>query len=68
MPYFTLYTRERGGKFGPQFGDYTRTEVEQERRDSYREYRGGDWRIIRSEAPPSLTESMEVASRLDGEG
>lgn len=65
MPYFTLYTRERGGTFAPQFGDFTRAAVEQERRDTYPEFRGNNWRIVRSAEPPSYTESMEAAALLD---
>lgn len=67
MSYYTLYTRETDGRFGPQFGDYTRKDVEQERRDTYSDVKARDWRIVKTDAPPSYEASMATARELDGD-
>lgn len=43
--YYTLLTLENG-RWCPQFGDYDRAVVVQERRDSYSEYR---WQIVKTD-------------------
>lgn len=49
MSYFTLITRQPGElSFAPQFGDYDRDVVAQERRDSYADVKAGDWKIVAS--------------------
>lgn len=48
MPYYMLFTRPyTTHKWAPQFGDYTRKDVEQERRDSFPRLAGKLWRIVR---------------------
>lgn len=65
MPYFTLYTRERGGTFAPQFSDFVRKVVEEERRDTYPDVKARDWRIVKTAMPPSEAASMATARELD---
>lgn len=68
MAYYTLYTRDAAdGRFGPQFGDYTRASVEQERRNTYSDVKARDWRIVKTDAPPSEAASMATARELDGD-
>jgi hypothetical protein len=43
--YYLLMVRI-DGEWHPQFGDYVRRVVDQERKDSYQEYRG-NWRIVK---------------------
>lgn len=51
-PYFTLAERTPDGPWGPQFGDYDKEVVEDERRDMLYSgagrLRGKDLRIVRS--------------------
>lgn len=45
--YFTLACRENDARWYPQFGDYARGTVVQEKQDTYAtEYRGKDMKII----------------------
>jgi hypothetical protein len=43
--YFTLAIKE-DGVWAPQFGDYDRECVEQERVDTYAEHKKANWRIL----------------------
>ena len=68
MAYYTLYTRDADkGLFGPEFGDFTRASVEQERRDTYSDVKARDWRIVKTDAPPSEVASMATARELDAD-
>lgn len=67
MSYYTLYTREADGRFSPQFGDFIRADVEQERRDTYSDVKARDWRIVKTDMPPSYEASIATARELDGD-
>jgi hypothetical protein len=45
--YYTLVIRDEDNRWYPQFGDYVRSVVEQERKDSYPVSKK-DWRIIKT--------------------
>ena len=50
MTYYTLVTRDdQDAPWYPQFGDYDRASALQERRDSYANVRGVNWRIIKTD-------------------
>lgn len=46
-PYYTLLIR-MNGKWSPQFGDYVKAVVAQERKDTYSEFKGVDWQIVKT--------------------
>ena len=65
--YFTLFCREKDGKWYPQFGDYSRSVVAEEAQDSYsREYKAKDRKIIKHNDTPN-GQQVEQA-KLNGEG
>ena len=47
--YFTLFCREENGIWSPQFGDYVRSVVSDEARDSYSQYKSKDRKIVKHE-------------------
>lgn len=70
-PYFSLLTRESDGKWYPQFGDYERSVVADELRDSYlgpvgMGYRRADTQIVRT-ATDLKADLDAVLTRLNGE-
>lgn len=68
MAYYTLYTRDaEGDAFAPQFGDFVRKVVEEERRDTYPDVKARDWRIVKTAMPPSEAASMATARELDAD-
>lgn len=47
-PYYMLFTCEKDGKWSPQFGDYTRSDVEEEDRNTYaKDYPRNKRKIVR---------------------
>lgn len=69
MAYYTLYTRDAEGEgFAPQFSDFVRKVVEEERRDTYPGMKARDWRIVKTAMPPSEAASMATARELDADG
>lgn len=68
IAYYTLYTRDALSEpFAPQFGDFVRKVVEEERRYTYPDVKARDWRIVKTDAPPSEAASMVTARELDGD-
>lgn len=74
--YWMLYTREANGQWYPQFGDYSRRVVDDERRDSYQRQRGygyegdgkyaaRDIKVIAFAEPPTQAQLMAVAATLN---
>lgn len=74
MAYFMLYARD-DGLWSPQFGDFTRADVDQERRDSYQRERGHayegdgkyaakDLKIIRFDSIPSQADALIMGAKL----
>lgn len=65
-PYFMLFIVDRDGKFAgqwaPQFGDYDRSIVAQERLDSYR---GLSWRIERFDRTPLQREIVARTAAIN---
>lgn len=68
MAYYTLYVRDAEGEaFAPQFSDFVRKVVEEERRDTYPGMKARDWRIVKTAMPPSEAASMATARELDAD-
>ena len=65
IPYYMLYVRAENGQWFPQFGDYERSVVVQEQRDTYqRDYALKDIRIHKFASIPSDIECLMQGDKL----
>lgn len=69
-PYYVLFVRFDGQKWGPEFGDYDKETVQYERQDMIDGYQGvksKDTKIVKFASIPSHAQSMAKAAELNGE-